>query len=156
MITACRTLQRMALAAGICLLTQGCVGIFVPRAKTKAIDNPGVGAFARVTEVCKTYRTNQTCSATWLKNQWGNPASIRALPKEGQTELWTYRLRPIWCGVVPAFIVPLPLILPVAREQVTFFVREGEVTRAEVVESHISWFGLSASPEGGFNSVAGW
>ena len=119
-----RVAFELAIALIICRLTQGCVGVFVNKTKTELVQNPGVGATATAGEVFEAKATDQIRSAAWVKKHWGDPASIRALQSEDHTELWTYRLRPVWCGVVVGAIVPIPLFLPMASESVTFSVQE--------------------------------
>src|SRR5690349_24217698 len=48
----------------------------------------------------------------------------------GLEEVWTYRFRPIWVGVVPCVIVPIPLALPVGRQTICFKLRDGNVVSA--------------------------
>ena len=40
---------------------------------------------------------------------WGEPTIIES---SDDTEIWVYK-RHLWCGVVPAFFIPVPLLLPV-------------------------------------------
>ena len=140
----------------VCLLTQGCVGVFIPRAGSRTVENPGVGGYASVAMIYQLSGTNQSPSASWLKAHWGKPTTIQAADGQGQGEQWTYRLYPIWCGVVPALIVPVPLILPVTSEKVTFNIREGQIAEAKVLELHFSGLGVYVDPEGRSHSIAGW
>ncbi len=41
---------------------------------------------------------------------WGKPDVIN--PTSDNTETWIYK-RHLWCGAIPAFILPVPLVLPV-------------------------------------------
>ena len=129
------------------------------RTRTEVIDNPGVRVRPYPTGVHNVYKAkgnDAPCSAAWVKENWGDPEHIRAPRKKGQAELWTYRFRPVWCGVTIGVIVPIPLVLPVAREKVTFFVRDEEIIRAKVVEERCSGLGFAGNPEGGFVGLARW
>lgn len=58
---------------------------------------------------------NETSSATWLTkqvflNNWGKPDSIKTISE--YKEIWRYENH-IWCGVIPCFVVCVPLLLPV-------------------------------------------
>lgn len=132
------------------------MGVFIPRTASRTVENPGVGGYASVAMIYQLSGTNQSPSATWLKAHWGKPTTIEVADGQSQTELWTYRLDAIWCGFVPAFIVPVPLILPVAREKVIFRIRDGQITQANVAELHISGLGAYVDPEGSGHAVAGW
>lgn len=142
----------------ICFIAHGCVGIAVFRTKTETLDPPaieGEAAFHNVWEYGGKRNIPHITDAI-LRASWGEPASIKPSSAICQDELWTYKFGRIWCGIVPCLVVPVPLLLPTGRERVIFFVRKGQVTKAEVVRSGsfgAVFFFLSA--EGPFKCAAG-
>lgn len=67
-------------------------------------------------------------TAAWLAAHWGKPAIIAHTGAGRHEEIWTYKFRLIWQGVVPVVIIPIPLALPVGREHVQFILQDGCVT----------------------------
>jgi hypothetical protein len=64
------------------------------------------------------------------RSAWGEPDARDARP-DG-SERWTYRAGLRWSGLVlHVVIVPLPLVVPVGRQSVTFTIRDGRVASAE-------------------------
>ena len=146
----------LAIVLVICMLTQGCLGVFVHRAKTRTIEGPGVEAFAAEapTEIKEKLNPVQPAGP---KDQSSDVEHVRAHQKSGHTQRWTFpSSRTIWCGVVIGVIVPIPLVLPVTKESATYFIRDGELTKVKLVEYHLSGLGFAGSPEGGFESIAQW
>jgi hypothetical protein len=126
-----------------CLLTQGCVGIFVARTKAETFKNPKIGDKPAMHAVQEAVSEMDSHTAAWLEDHWGKPTTVRPVSRETQGERWTYKFRPAWCGVIPSFVIPVPLLLPVASEKVVFFVRDGQVAGAEVARWHCSGVGAS-------------
>lgn len=83
-----------------------------------------------------------------LRKYWENPDLVSQ--GAGSDETWTYKSRLIWKGVMPFVIVPIPLILPVAREKVCLILRDGHVVSASTTTSHIAGgtYGLYQSSDG--------
>jgi hypothetical protein len=44
--------------------------------------------------------------------EWGKPKWVSSTA--AGKDLWTYE-RPLWCGVIPIFLLPVPLVLPVCN-----------------------------------------
>lgn len=44
-----------------------------------------------------------------FRTEWGEPVEIYSLTED--RELWVYT-KNLWCGAIPVFILPVPLILP--------------------------------------------
>lgn len=66
----------------------------------------------------------------WLQTHWGSPARICHSPTSPD-EIWIYRFGPIWEGVMPILIVPIPLELPVGEKKVCFTLRDGHVVSVD-------------------------
>ena len=116
-----------------CLLAQGCVGVLVGRRSTETFKQPSIAEKPATYAIGDATSWREAATSDWLRDHWGKPASIRPGPPETQGELWTYKFGPVWDGVVPCLIVPIPLVLPLGREKVVFLVREGEVVSADVL-----------------------
>lgn len=149
------------LIAMLCPLLQGCVGIVIPGSRTQAIDNPTI-SFYEHEPYGVTKRTTSAASkagaytAEWLHASWGTPNSIHHVAKTSD-EVWTYKSGPIWEGVVPFLIIPVPLILPVAHEIVCFSLHNGYVVSARVTKPFVvgGTYGFIPNPEGG-GSFGAW
>jgi hypothetical protein len=143
------------LLAILCPFLQGCVGLVVPKPHTETIDNPKISFYVHepygVTKRTSSEATNEFAyTSEWLQKSWGTPDSIRHATGTSD-EVWTYKSGPIWEGVVPFVIVPVPLILPVAKEKVRFSLHDGYVVSAAVTESWAvgGTYGFIPNPEGG-------
>ncbi|EEF61513.1 hypothetical protein Cflav_PD4191 [Pedosphaera parvula Ellin514] len=134
----------------LCLLIQGCVGIGVSKTRNEAFQNPKISDVAYVSGLSHTdaSQTNVVVyTATWLENHWGRPARITHVGVDSQTEVWTYKFDIIWNGVTPVLLVPIPIILPVGREQIQFVLQDGRVVSAKEhkEQSFGGAYGLSAA-----------
>jgi hypothetical protein len=143
------------LFAMLCPFLQGCVGVVVPRPRTETIDNPRISFYVHepygVTRRTSSEATNAVVyTSEWLQTSWGTPNSIRRLAGTPD-EVWTYRSGPIWEGVVPFVIIPVPLVLPITKKKVRFSLRDGHVVSATVTDSFAvgGTFGFIPNPEGG-------
>jgi hypothetical protein len=114
----------------LCLFTQGCVGIGALKTHTETLQNPGLSDAAcanGLRSITPGKTVTNAYTAAWLKNHWGEPKSIRHAGTTNTDEIWTYQFGPRWNGVVVAVIVPVPIMLPVGREQVQLILRDGDV-----------------------------
>jgi len=138
----------------VCLLGQGCVGVCVAHIKTETYKNPEIGYEPTVNlwewECVRSKGSRENpLTAAWLQEYWGKPTSVRPGTKETQGELWTYKFGLVGSGVIPLLIVPVPLILPLAREKVVFLVRDGHVVSADVEALNLSVVGFGLlGPDG--------
>jgi hypothetical protein len=137
----------------VCLFGQGCVGVCVAHIETETYKNPAIGYEPTVNLwewdcVRSKGSLEDPLTAAWLQEYWGKPASVRPATKETQGELWTYKFGLVGGGVIPLLIVPVPLVLPLAREKVVFLVRDGHVVSAEVKALHLSIMGFGFGPDG--------
>ena len=77
-------------------------------------------------------------SDTEVRRAWGEPDEV-AKPGDG-SELWTYTGGLRWNGVLLfVVIIPIPLLVPVGREQVTLRFRGGEAVFGEAIVSDETW-----------------
>jgi hypothetical protein len=112
----------------VCLITQGCMAIGVGKIRTQTIQNPVILDTASVDSLCPCNLKHKTYTAAWLESHWGKPNSIGYTGKDSRDEVWTYKFHHAWVGVgAIVVIVPIPLLLPVQREQAIFTIRDGQV-----------------------------
>lgn len=146
-----RSMTKLITALTLCLLTQGCVGVAAVKTRTVTFQDPRVSDEAGVYGLGQRDPSQinaEPYTTTWLEEHWGKPKSIRHVGAGGLDEVWVYKFDPLWNGLVPIVLIPIPLILPTGREQVQFVVREGHVIRGKVRESHSvgGAFGYSVGP----------
>jgi hypothetical protein len=113
-----------------CPLLQGCVGFVIAKEHTEVTNNPVIALHRTSLFPAHSQNSNPVYTSDWLQKHWGRPDRIYQVgsgPGAGVDEVWTYRFGPIWKGVIPALIVPIPLVLPVAREKVSFTLHDGHV-----------------------------
>jgi hypothetical protein len=87
--------------------------------------------------------TNAVYTSAWLKSHWGSPNHIRYVgfgSDADADEVWTYRLGPIWEGIMPWLIVPVPLVLPVGEKKVCFTLRHGQVVNVSLTRPALGGF----------------
>lgn len=138
----------------LCPLFQGCVGGVVLKPHTEVILDPVIASIRNDADPVHKRTSSEATNAPnytseWLRIHWDEPSRIHR--SSGNSETWTYGFRPIWEGLVPCMIVPIPLVLPLAREQVSFTLRDGRVIDARWKKP---WMvgpvaGFMLSPEGG-------
>lgn len=102
-----------------------------------------------IPDVTNGWFTSQ-CTSEWLQENWGSPSHVR--PASGASEeIWTYKFDRAWEGIVPFVIIPIPLILPVAKEKVCFSLHDGRVIGASITKAFVvgGTYGFIPSPDGG-------
>ncbi len=74
-------------------------------------------------------------SSHYVVSQWGEPDHRKQT--EGGGEAWEYwgGLNLRWHGVVPMFLLPLPLVVPFGHDYVTLVIQNGQVRSA----IHTGW-----------------
>jgi hypothetical protein len=158
-------MKKLIPIAILCLTLQGCVGVVVPKTRTKVISDPVVSVYKDVpdavrarnlAEATKPVMETTNCTSEWLRDYWGEPQHI-SHNSTGSDEIWTYNSGLVWEGVVPFVIIPIPLVLPVAHEKVCFSLHDGRVVSASVTRSCTvgGTYGFIPNPEGG-GSFGAW
>jgi hypothetical protein len=158
-------MKKLILFAILCLTLQGCVGVVIPKTRTKVISDPVVSVYKDVpdavrarnlSEATKSVMETTNCTSEWLRTYWGDPQQISHL-SENLDEIWTYKSGLVWEGVVPFVIIPIPLVLPVAHEKVCFMLHDGRVVSASVTRSCTvgGTYGIILNPNGG-GSFGAW
>jgi hypothetical protein len=155
------TMRTLMLFALFCPLLQGCVGVVVLKSHTEVIRDPVIAFYPNDADPAHKRNSREETNAVvytseWLETHWDSPHRVVRV-SGGSDEVWTYRFRSIWEGIVPCVIVPIPLALPVGRQNVCFTLRDGRVVSASTTTP---WMvgrvaGFMLSPEGGGNFGAG-
>ena len=152
-------MRTLILFAILCLLLQGCVGVGVMKTRTKVIDDPEISLNSSYSSALSPDDVSKRTSrggtnaviytAAQLQEFWGHPNHI-TLVSGSSDELWTYKSRTIWEGVIPVMIIPIPLVLPVTREKVRFTIRDGRVINARITRSAMAGgaYGMILGPDG--------
>jgi hypothetical protein len=148
-----RQLTKMILIltlASLAAFSTGCVGVMVSHTQRQTYDCPSIGDKPAADAVFAPAGMSSGCiAADKLRNSWGEPQAIRPHPNDPQCEVWTYKFGRFWCGVIPCVVIPIPLVAPLAREQVQFVVSGGRVIRAEATKRDVSGTGYAfVSPDG--------
>jgi hypothetical protein len=148
-------MKKIVLLAICCSLLQGCVGGIVLKPRTEIINHPAIDDYAGDADAAHKKDSAEATNgvvytSAWLQAHWGSPRHVRHTPG-GADEVWIYHFRPIWVGVVPCVILPIPVALPVVREKTCFTIHDGHVVSASVT---MPWevggvAGVLMSPEGG-------
>jgi hypothetical protein len=147
------TIKRIVRYSTVCLLLQGCVGAGIIKTHTECVDDPEVSDTAGPHVYPRAFSgTNNTAVYTpeWLEAHWGKPESVTRTGTNGP-EIWTYRFGHIWQGIMPVVLIPIPIVLPVNREKVRFFLDDGRIIRAtkSTQETVGGAFGFGFGPCGG-------
>jgi hypothetical protein len=141
----------------ISLCAQGCVGVVTWGMKNQTFEPAMVLRKPSVDAVSRAPGGNtENPSALWLEAHWGQPSHTNQVTGPQQFELWTYNFGRRWCGIMPCIIVPIPLVLPVGRERVVFYIRDGRVTHAEVTKLGGYQIVAGLGPEGPFADSGPW
>ena len=142
--------MKRAIALGmlcLCPLLQGCVGFVVAKQDTQVINNPVIASQADYENPAETREqarkrmaiadpaeatnrvTWEVYTPAWLQTHWGQPKHIR---HADEVQVWTYHFGPIWEGIMPCLIVPIPLVLPVGEKKIGFTFHDGHVVSVSV------------------------
>ena len=126
----------------VSLLTQGCIGVGLFGRKTETLDSPRIAGtgIENVFDYHGFEHGSRIITVDQLRTDWGDPLSITPASTGCQEELWTYEFGRIWCGIAPLLVVPVPLVVPVGRQKVVFFLKDGQAIKAEVTNSGSSGF----------------
>src|SRR3974390_799658 len=96
-----------------CLLLQGCVGGVVVKTRTTVINDPVIPFYAEIPQPTSKSDSPEATNAVvytpdMLRKYWDSPDLVSH--GEGAEEIWTYKSRLIWKGVIPFVVLPIPLI----------------------------------------------
>ena len=114
------------------LLLQGCVGLgaWTLGSRTESSDHPQIDRTRGVIDVRNGEPERTLKTAAELRAQWGEPDRVESL--DGGKEEWIYKTDGLrWSGLVLyVVIVPLPAMLPVGSQYVSFLIHDGRIEKA--------------------------
>lgn len=96
----------------VALTQSGCIGLIVNATAECKNETPFIGVhdiFIWTPPISEEVSPKGSTKAEFLKD-WGEPDEIISTSENEGT--WIYN-RKLWCGVIPVFLLPVPLILPV-------------------------------------------
>jgi hypothetical protein len=147
-------MKAVVFPAMLCVLLQGCVGAVVLKTRTEVINDPVIQFDSEIPQpISRKDSPEGTNTVVYtpelLLKYWNSPDLVSH--GAGSEEIWTYKSRLVWKGVIPFVIVPIPLILPLGKETVCLTLRDGHVVSASMTRSHTAGatFGMYLNPEGG-------
>lgn len=106
------------------LLMSGCFGYFHVSPTECSADLPIIDYIYEKDKWGPKYTNTMTINTLALKNEfiqeWGEPDEIIRITDDETTLV--YNKKNIWCGAVPVYLVPAPLVLPICDEfdKITF------------------------------------
>jgi hypothetical protein len=124
-------------------MQSGCAGLIVNTTAECKNEIPFIG----VHDIFNTKPAPQRGSikAEFLKD-WGNPDEIISTSENEET--WIYN-RKLWCGVMPVFLLPVPLLLPVCDgfDRIEFHGNEATNLHSRHIVSSGVIFGIESTFE---------
>lgn len=121
--------KRFAFIALLCLCS-GCVGVAVTGDKSAVVNNPNVsknkGYIGNAPLAPDTHVTESE-----LLKYWGSPDQIEVNDK-GLKQLLYKRNELRWNGITLMVIIPIPLMIPVGHDYLSFTVDNGNITAANM------------------------
>ena len=142
------------------LALQGCIGVgaWTLGSRTESSDRPKVDRARGSIDVRKAGLEENMKTATELRAQWGEPDQVE--PYEAGKEEWIYKTKGFrWSGVVLyVVIVPLPAMVPVGSQYVSFLIHDGRIesaTRADWAFKAGAYCGFFGMTYGGLGCGSG-
>lgn len=127
---------RCALLISAALTLQGCIGVgaWTLGSRSDSSDHPKIDQARGSIDVQKVGLAGNITTATQLHAQWGEPNQVE--PHDTGKEEWIYKTNGFrWSGVVLyVIIVPLPAMMPVGSQYVSFLIHDGQIESATRVD----------------------
>jgi len=112
----CRQILLISCLLLIAITQSGCIGLYVQAPEECENETPYTGVhdffyFKRIHDsfYYKHFPPSSSTKDMFL-DQWGKPDEIISTSENMET--WIYNRR-LWCGIIPVFFLPVPLMLPV-------------------------------------------
>ena len=151
---------RFAILIAASLALQGCIGVgaWTLGSRTESSDRPKIDQARGSIDVHKVGIEGNLKTATDLRAQWGEPD--RVLSREDGKEEWIYKTSGWrWSGVVLyVVIIPLPAMIPVGSQYVSFLMHDGHIesaTRADWAFKAGAYCGFFGMTYGGLGCGTG-
>lgn len=117
---------------GAPFMLQGCVGLgaWTLGSRTESSDHPKIGQSRGAIDIHKAGTEADLTTARDLRAQWGEPDSVESY--EDGKDSWIYKTDGLrWAGMVLyVVVVPLPAMIPVGSQYVSFLIHDGQIERA--------------------------
>lgn len=126
----CRSVRIIGFAVFLSVVMTGCFFGYVS-VMPVACDKETLPSGARVAEGQRMLPSAGPQKTDFLE-LWGKPDLIEQT--SATTETWTYK-RKQWCGGIPAFFLPIPLLLPVCDSHKIIEFRDNAATGLQVTET---------------------
>lgn len=114
------------------LTLQGCVGFgaWTLGTRTESSDRPKIDQTRGAIDIHKAGAETEIKTATELRTQWGEPDRVES--REDGREEWIYKTDGLrWSGLVLyVLVIPLPAMIPIGSQYVSFLIHNGQVERA--------------------------
>ena len=117
------------------IVATGCLGVAFTGNHYGTTSTPSVGSKpGHLLEVSN----ERVLAAADVRRAWGEPDEVTF--RGDGSEIWTYRGGLRWNGVLLlVVVVPVPLLVPVGREQVSLTIRGGVAVFGEAIASEETW-----------------
>ena len=155
-----RRYVHIAVVIAASMILQGCIGVgaWTLGSRVESSDRPRIDPTRGSIGLHKVGAEATPPTATALREQWGQPDRVES--GEGGRSEWIYTTRGYrWSGLVLyVVIVPLPLMVPVGSQYVSFMVQQDQIERATradwafKVGAYCGFFGMTY---GGWGCGAG-
>lgn len=110
----------------------GCVGLgaWTLGTRTESSDHPKIDQVRGTIDLQKSGTETDLKTGKEIRTQWGEPDRIES--REDGKEEWTYKTGGLrWSGMVLYLvIVPLPAMIPVGSQGISFLVHDGRIEQA--------------------------
>jgi hypothetical protein len=141
----------MMIAASLTL--QGCIGVgaWTLGSRTESSDRPKIDQTSGSRDLKNVGIDGNLKTSADIRARWGEPD--RVVSREGGKEEWIYKTDGLrWSGLVLyVVVIPLPAVIPVGSQYVSFFIHDGHIESA----SRTDWSFKGAAYCGFFGMMYG-
>lgn len=114
------------------LALQGCIGLgaWTLGSRSESSEHPKIDQTRGSLDLRKIGVEGNITTATELRAQWGEPDRVE--PHDAGREEWIYKTKGLrWSGMVLyVVIIPLPAMIPVGSQYVSFLIHDGQIESA--------------------------
>ena len=123
---------RFAMLIAASLALQGCIGLgaWTLGSRSESSDHPKIDQTRGSLDIRTSAVEGTITTAAELRQGWGDPDRVE--PYGDHREEWIYKTNGLrWAGMVLyVVIIPLPAMIPVGSQYVSFLVHDGQIERA--------------------------
>ena len=151
---------RFALLIAASLALHGCIGLgaWTLGSRSESSDHSKIDQTRGSLDVRKIALEGTITTAAELRERWGEPDRVE--PYDAGREEWIYKTNGFrWAGLILyVVIVPLPAMIPVGSQYVSFVIRDGQIesaTRADWAFKAGAYCGFFGMTYGGLGCGTG-